>query len=581
MNKKGSALIMAVMIAMILSLMLGGLYTTTSSSISVVHNEIEKTRLYYAAEGGTNYMVSWLKNINYRRVDNYTDALERSAVFNSSSDSPRYFPSNAYPKNIHGDISLKNITAVKELDPGSDKAVWIFKAIAENKNKTKACTITIDNIMAKSVAAYASHFTKSGNGYYIDGYRWWGDAYFGEEIRFFGNPGPVFRNNVETSSVKSSRNIYNQNITRNYQNLFEFSKGLHDASSLTNETINKTEERLKKIFQQKYEHSVPLQDPQYTFLDWNRINDPGVAQAMGLKTILVDTIQIKPGKLIKNYQTQNKYTDLHIGYYLRGNDTYISISGRPYNGNWTQLMGPHVGQEYRLGNANIVAVDEGWRAVGVEGIVNQDVTLITHSSNIELHNDFVDKRISHNFVVGPYHGVENIPNWWWDSAYPQNNDGYEIYADQYIDLIQLWFQDKFKAPRIGLIAGAESSESKPNDFIIKKNQKTGAINGPNNDGSALFISASLISPYGKITAENYSSWADRINCIIFGSMKADHEGYTESGGKGIKLKYANEFRLSKSGLYPPGFRPLSGLNTYTNTPQLEFAATSVWKLGWK
>ena len=61
-NRKGMGLVMAIMIVTMLLIMAAGFLTFTVNTNKSVTNQIEKVRLYWAAESGSNYSVNWWKD---------------------------------------------------------------------------------------------------------------------------------------------------------------------------------------------------------------------------------------------------------------------------------------------------------------------------------------------------------------------------------------------------------------------------------------------------------------------------------------------------------------------------------------
>ncbi|MDA3838480.1 MAG: hypothetical protein PF574_05815 [Candidatus Delongbacteria bacterium] len=58
-NKKGMGLVMAIMIVTMLLIMATGFFTFTTNANRSVQNQVDKVKLYWAAESGSNFSVSW------------------------------------------------------------------------------------------------------------------------------------------------------------------------------------------------------------------------------------------------------------------------------------------------------------------------------------------------------------------------------------------------------------------------------------------------------------------------------------------------------------------------------------------
>ena len=61
-NKKGIGLVMSIMIITVLLIMASGFFVVTSHMTKTTQSELEKVRLYWAAESGSNYSVNWWVN---------------------------------------------------------------------------------------------------------------------------------------------------------------------------------------------------------------------------------------------------------------------------------------------------------------------------------------------------------------------------------------------------------------------------------------------------------------------------------------------------------------------------------------
>ncbi|MDA3839250.1 MAG: hypothetical protein PF574_09755 [Candidatus Delongbacteria bacterium] len=61
-NKKGVGLVMSIMIITILLIMASGFFIVTTYMTKTTQSELEKVRLYWAAESGSNYSVNWWVN---------------------------------------------------------------------------------------------------------------------------------------------------------------------------------------------------------------------------------------------------------------------------------------------------------------------------------------------------------------------------------------------------------------------------------------------------------------------------------------------------------------------------------------
>jgi hypothetical protein len=95
-NKKGVGLVVAIMITTVLMIMASGFFVVTRHMTNTAQSELEKLRLYWAAESGSNYSINWWVN---------QDVLTRVAwpYFYDPDGEAKLFSGNNKPKPTGGD----------------------------------------------------------------------------------------------------------------------------------------------------------------------------------------------------------------------------------------------------------------------------------------------------------------------------------------------------------------------------------------------------------------------------------------------------------------------------------------------
>ena len=102
-NRKGAAIITAVMITTVMFILAASIFPIINGSSSIVNNSIDRSKLYYLAEYGSVRNIVWVKNIG---LDNFMSP-ESSAVISGG-----YLISQT----IDGrDLTLKASTTVDSL----------------------------------------------------------------------------------------------------------------------------------------------------------------------------------------------------------------------------------------------------------------------------------------------------------------------------------------------------------------------------------------------------------------------------------------------------------------------------------
>lgn len=153
---KANTFITIIMVASIITILTSGFYTIVSNNINITYDNIERSRLFFAAEGGLNYGLKWLKKLPASAInDPKADILNKNnlsfyrvnevllkVTYNHDSGT-NYWQIESTAKsddNKSCNLTLKQI----EITPGS--SVGEFKQALEFNGSTSYGTLKNKNL---------------------------------------------------------------------------------------------------------------------------------------------------------------------------------------------------------------------------------------------------------------------------------------------------------------------------------------------------------------------------------------------------------------------------------------------------
>ena len=80
-DEKGMGLIIAIMVAMIVTILLAGTISLTRNDTDVTWSNIHKTKTFYAAEAGLNYGLKWMVNLSSDKFKNGTSSFSDNFIY--------------------------------------------------------------------------------------------------------------------------------------------------------------------------------------------------------------------------------------------------------------------------------------------------------------------------------------------------------------------------------------------------------------------------------------------------------------------------------------------------------------------
>jgi len=338
-RQKGSAFIIAIMISIVLSLMLSGLYVVTNSTTTLQKDDSDRKELYWAAQSGANYNVDWFKH-------------QTSTVISDPTV-------QAFSEELTNEFVDINISLARERYSNSaGRATWNLISTATDNITGLTCTINLDNIwyipttgngiLGHAEVMFANAAINKQN--FTSQHSFYGSTYFEEYlvINFQANdPGPIFY-----GKVFSAFNTETEINGKQALDATDYSSGISIVNNMSEEIAHDTLQNY--TFRQGYwKEQDPLVYSGITET-WNEINAHS------------DVFKLSGGSgdvtIVLSYDEVNDITTAKIN----GTST-ITISNSDYRG---------------------IAIPNTYGTVLVEGESNSDLSIVTESSDIEIVDDF-------------------------------------------------------------------------------------------------------------------------------------------------------------------------------------------------
>jgi len=254
---KGSALIVALMVVLIISITAAGLIFVATQQRRMVAGETAQTRLFYAAESG---MAIAIKRLRVMTMDQFINPTADDKVLVSNIP----------------DVEINGCTVDLTSTWNSADDYWTLTAVATDENSKKTCTVTLDKIQCQAFTDNSVTISEdmprsvqfvgvdpNGTAYQANDMLL-GNLFFGGMINILRDP--VFEGVVKSSSPKKSirsiADIYAEDANTNtdatgltdMQRLMASSKyanGIWDMSKLT-ESADNMKTRYSKVFPDGY-----------------------------------------------------------------------------------------------------------------------------------------------------------------------------------------------------------------------------------------------------------------------------------------------------------------------------------------
>ncbi len=404
-NKKGGAIVVAIVITLVMVIMASSLYPIITNNRNSIEHSIDRTRLYYLAEFGMQRNIIWLKNIG---LSNFL-----------SKDSSVTIASG-YNKNLPYENMTLSVSAKAVTPAGAKRPKWTLISTATD-GKT-SCTMTLDDVYPDSPLKYCFFSSAKGDmgGAFTAIQNFYGKTYFNGELAFllrkesskpYGYKGPTFWDEVDSSDPTDSKLLG--------FSLPDYAKGL----DIWNNTITDPNLLLNvlntEVFPAGYNHSVAEQPTRTMTQSWTELQGR------------IDTYKVPAS-------SKDVYLNFVGGKIIVSTDSFTTSTNESL---------PYVLKVINQNSSTrIVTYDSADdKPLHIKGEVTSDISVATKDEEVRIEGDFYSSGFA---------GYKNDNNGLY-GGYASDNATHPINEMRNID-------DNI---RVGLIVGLEASKA---DVIIPK-----------------------------------------------------------------------------------------------------------------
>lgn len=605
-TKKGSVIIVALMISTILGLITTGLYVVFVNNTNGANSQVNKSKLFWAAEAGSNFLAKKLM-------------CETYGVFIDSTKAKAVVDANNYKKTLTIDGITVNVLAEVKADATSGTN---WKLISTASGAAGNCTVTIDNIKPQTNLDNAAFFGGKSNAGYDYKFRYFGKVYFNDEQKIIWTPGkggPKFYGLVESGSNMTSfgqssgsgtwtadgwSGLSDNGKLRPYLTGSNFEKGLAEINSPNDANSTAAINRFKEIFKSS------KNDGEGYKTNSNPINIKDLADAWNnirtdSKTLAVASPAGASLGLMGsgNPCVDKKGEDVKIVYEVVGGETYANFYVKnagdktknrtvETQNQWERmktwvkmdLQGDPAGGRFMVENTpkdlngidGTVKIKDGQTIfihgmgnesdgitpkngdVYVSGVTNKTVSLVTKRATVMIDGDLY---------------VDGLKNSGINNKKFQDLTDAEILEDNDFESASAKLQQEIAKSKvkIGVVAGQgaggeggdpthnQSNDSHKSDIMLYPS-------AANKNGTILFTTAALHTPAGRIKTYNksgnisaswndISEWPTLTTWMNAGCMAVKYQGQVAdtNNGKGFNMAMIGDPRYMVMGDRPPGF----------------------------
>lgn len=528
-NLKGGVLIVVLMITIILFITTLGLAPVITGSRNIVINDLNRNKIFYAAEGGA---MSLLHNIQRLGVANFYTESSEGSVGNLEQ------------------ITIDGINVQLTADYISSNRVWNLSSKA-SENGT-SCTIHIDQLTPSTVfdnclgftgdmlgtSAFTGEVTESGNevvrsdntDHFV------GKTYFGGRFHVSGTP--WFQGKV----------TYAQHVNDQYDSRFE------GPATATNWLRNS-----------KYKKGIlDKSSPDYygMYDDGNNYTSDAMMEARYTKMFEKGSYQISDVPI--NFEkssyswselTTNSSATTHLNksnFQAGGNSNIsvtfsVDISASDDTTRTVRIVGGGLDEIVDLEGIDVVTIDtnKNNQKVKVKGEIDSDITLAIDHGIVEIVDDIY------------YTGLESYKDLSQSDILEENGKVKEMRNE---------LQDNpDKYGKFGLINYNGHVLIADTHFTNKEAKKDkalllmGAIYAPNGQyGSKSTADAALLPNKGSFISGH------NLQVLSVGAIISEQKAYFKHGGIGIAAHFNSDLRLER-GYKPKGFPPSIRTETVNGT----------------
>ena len=596
---KGSALIMAVMVSVILFILIGGSIAIIGTSNSQVANKIEESENYWALESAVNFAVKKLRNLE---KDNTKDVFETRPLNDPTAFKDHY--NQSY--NAVGCSGQNQVDYLEAFKVANSPSTW--KIIAKIKKKNgEYSTMTLDNIQVDSPFRYCRSVYGT-RPLYDASFKFFGPTYFDEGLMTtaglvynYGNPEASTTNNARFyGDVYSAGDFYSEALAINIQfdannNIIPYANGsdykiedlLFDGYDYEYDGVNlhkrKNWFRAGKPLEDQDGNKLDFSDYYYGLYDTENNWTGGTHDEHDLWSLTQESPQQTIDRLKKTFRTayhggvqniskpnilEKSFSDIFKDNKIIPFKTDAAVNGGmknivlDFNGqqakayyrkdimevdpdNWIPINNLDGNNNYNISNFEGVAFADGYENVAVMGNFSQDFTVITHSADIEILDDIaptsVYTELAGIVATSQVDGIDNAGD------LPSG----DFFSEENATNSAQWMQDLMAKSKnkIALVAGAGDEEGVHADIFISlrnlsESGKPGEAGAPVvNDYDAtnlkaMIIGAALFAPNGGFGFQ-YGQAKNALPLFVLGSLST---GGTLDKGSGWGISGYNDFK---------------------------------------
>jgi len=505
-QQKGSAMIVALMVVLILSITTAGFMHVTSFSANQANRSFNKMRLFWAAESGADHALKWIQRLRGEYFVDPTKAITAKEHFNTT-DSTKSFV-------LYG--GSQPITVNMSLDYDDVKNEWSINSRAVQSDG--------EDVTVKLKAIKAVNPAKFGFGLTADTMRLANRFHSGDafDCEFYSSGGL----NFTPAKDLDSRPQFNSRVSLSKKSwaghTASKSEGVHTANTYSNDLVewmkdtpmyanclnanrkgansnydaddNKRDflTTMGKIFPKGIEIVDEMDASQGICLDWHELTT-------------------NPPANIKCYPVVNGNSPKSIVFRIEGGNTIAKI------GNTDITMG--------AGTYNTILVS-GTGEVSIKGTVSTDVCVATEKNDVLIDGDIKYSDINYN-ISNP-----NIAD-----------------TTVYRRIQKSILNNQTNTPKFSILAGISKNAAIPQGSVNVESMATGTR----------FISASIYSPKGNIGCKDGNPLVkDDFITLFVGSVITNNRDGWHVDDFDFTPKFYDDQRYKKSTKLPLGYLNAAG-----------------------
>lgn len=488
-RKKGSALIVSIMVITIISIMASGIYTVVMSNISNTKNNRDGYLLFWAAQAGVNYGETYLRNIPISDFDkNIGEQLT--------------LPGGgliADPEDLFQGCSV-TVSAIR------DSSGWTLRSTASREGLSK--TIKLEGINHQTLLKYSECINSLSGGYWGTGYNFWGDVFVNSNINISG--APRFYGNVDVAGGDYNGGSSNYPTSAGID--MKYMTGIKDANAST-----RTNSQLDEIFKGEFNGSHPHTSLPDAGKDWNAITNLSPAENYTLTPAAGNKVMIE--------------------FYVDGDKQMANIT----NGSTVTTGVDFSGKNTLLVSDN--ASSDTY--VGVKGEIIGEMSVVTKQASIHIAGDLYYNSLR-DMAVGSSKVTSNEFYASDEAAENCIEDVKTAMQDNVSDfcalLAGMGMSGSSSARNKGNILVDRNADTDDDTPLFC----TAGMYSPYGE-----ISAASVTNYSgsKYSPNNFSNG---VPFLTYGSIIANAEGWTSYGNRGIMMNPITDWRF-KAGMGPKTF----------------------------